>query len=46
MGESDNFGSMVCCQHMMLAADQKKVLLTKVARAFHETINEQTKFQK
>ena len=40
MDESDNFGSMVYCQHMMLTADQKKFLLAKVARAFHETINE------
>ena len=41
MDKSDNFGRMVSCQHRMLTAEQKNVLMAKVAIAFHETLNEQ-----
>ena len=40
MDESDNFGRMVSCQHRMLTAEQKQVFMAKVAKAFHETLNE------
>ena len=40
MDKSNNFGRMVSCQHRMLTAEQKNVLMAKVAIAFHETLNE------
>ena len=40
MDKSDNFGRMVSCQHRMLTTEQKKVLMAKIAIAFHETLNE------
>ena len=40
MDKLDNFGCMVSCQHKMLTAEQKNVFMAKVAKAFHETLNE------